>query len=114
VVLQIASWISGLGFLVYGYQCLRSPVMRAEFDRFQAPHYRTLTGILEILGGIGVLLGLILPWIGMLAALGLCVLMLMGIMTRIKIKDSPTQCLPAAFFCVLNGWIAVLHLRGVL
>ncbi|MBU6152831.1 MAG: DoxX family protein [Bdellovibrionales bacterium] len=112
MVLQIASWISGLGFLVYGYQCLRSPFMYAEFERFQVPHYRTLTGVLEILGGLGVLLGLIFPWIGMLASLGLCILMFLGVVTRIKIKDSPIQCLSAAFFCLINGWIAVLHLHG--
>jgi uncharacterized membrane protein YphA (DoxX/SURF4 family) len=113
VVLQVASWVSGLGFLIYGYQCLRSPLMRAEFERFQVPHYRSLTGVLEISGGLGVLLGLIVPWIGALASLGLCILMLMGVVTRIKVKDSLIQCLPAAFFCVLNGWIAMVYLYAL-
>jgi uncharacterized membrane protein YphA (DoxX/SURF4 family) len=88
--------------------------MRAEFERFQVPHYRTLTGVLEISGGLGVLLGLIVPWIGMLASLGLCILMFMGVATRIKINDRPIQCFPAAFFCVLNGGIAALQFQKVL
>lgn len=114
MVLQIASVVSGLGFLIYGYQCLRSSFMVAEFERFRVPKYRTLTGVLEILGGLGVLVGLMMPLIGMLSALGLCLLMLLGVVTRIKIKDSLIQCLPAAFFCGLNGWIAALHLQKFL
>jgi len=109
VLLQIASVISGIGFLVYGYQCLSSQFMKAEFARFKVPHYRTLTGVLEILGGIGVLLGVRLPILGIAAASGLALLMALGVVARIRVGDGLVQCSPALFFCILNGGIAVLH-----
>jgi uncharacterized membrane protein YphA (DoxX/SURF4 family) len=112
-VLLVASLVSGLGFLIYGFQCLVSPFMKAEFERFQVPHYRVLTGILEILGGIGVITGHFVPLIGALAAAGLCILMAMGVVTRIRVKDSAFQCLPASFFCFLNGLIAIQYFEAM-
>ncbi len=85
--------------------------MKQEFERFKVPQFRTLTGVLEILGGLGVILGIYFPAIGILASLGLCLLMGLGVVTRIKIKDTWLQCFPALFFCLLNGVIAALHLR---
>ena len=84
--------------------------MKQEFERFKVPQFRTLTGVLEILGGLGVILGIYFPAIGILASLGLCLLMGLGVVTRIKIKDTWLQCFPALFFCLLNGVIAFLHL----
>jgi uncharacterized membrane protein YphA (DoxX/SURF4 family) len=111
VLLNAASILSGIGFLLYGLQCLRSPFMKQEFERFKVPQFRTLTGVLEILGGLGVILGIYFPPIGILASLGLCLLMGLGVVTRVKINDTWLQCLPALFFCLLNGVIAALHLR---
>ncbi len=85
--------------------------MKQEFERFKVPQFRTLTGVFEILGGLGVILGIYFPAIGILASLGLCLLMGLGVVTRIKIKDTWLQCFPALFFCLLNGVIAALHLR---
>ncbi|NDG85044.1 MAG: hypothetical protein EBX52_08415 [Proteobacteria bacterium] len=113
MILQIASVISGVGFLVYGYQCLFSQFMESEFVRFKVPHYRTLTGILEILGGIGVLAGLSVPVLGIAAASGLALLMALGVATRIRVGDGFVQYSPALFFCILNGMIAVLHASGI-
>jgi len=111
VILQISSCVSGLGFLVYGYQCLTSQFMKEEFVRFKVPQYRTLTGILEILGGIGVLVGLQFPLLGILASIGLSLLMGLGVVARIRVGDGWVQCSPAFFFCILNAMIAVLHLQ---
>ena len=111
MILNAASLISGIGFLLYGYQCLRSPFMKLEFERFKVPQFRVLTGILEVLGGLGVIIGIMFPIIGIFASLGLCLLMALGVVTRIKIKDTWIQCFPALFFCLLNGLIALLHLR---
>jgi hypothetical protein len=87
--------------------------MKAEFERFQVSRYRVLTGILEILGGLGVMTGHFVPLIGALAGAGLCVLMAMGVVTRIRVKDSVLQCLPASFFCVLNGLIAIQYFEAM-
>ena len=110
-MLQVASVVSGLGFLVYGCQCLVSRFMKAEFVRFKVPQYRILTGILEILGGFGVLCGLTFPVLGILASSGLAILMGLRVVTRIRVGDRLLQCAPALFFCILNGVIAFLHLN---
>jgi uncharacterized membrane protein YkgB len=85
--------------------------MKAEFARFQVPQYRTLTGVLEILGGLGVLIGIWVPMLGVLGSMGLALLMGLGVLARIRVQDGMLQCLPALFFCILNGVITVLHLR---
>ena len=86
--------------------------MKAEFIRFKVPQYRTLTGLLEILGGLGVLLGLHLPVLGILASTGLALLMVLGVVARVRVGDGWIQCLPALFFGILNGIIAILHLKS--
>ena len=103
--ITVASWVSGIGFLGYGVECLRSPLMVAEFERFQVARFRVLTGLLEILGGAGVLSGLLIPWIGVISSLGLSILMAMGVVARRRVGDSWVQCFPAFFFMVLNAVI---------
>ena len=83
--------------------------MILEFQRFQVSSYRVLTGFLEILGGVGVIIGLFQREIGMISSFGLFLLMAMGVGVRLKIKDTLYQCLPALFFCLLNGAIFIGH-----
>jgi uncharacterized membrane protein YphA (DoxX/SURF4 family) len=52
---------SGLAFVVYGAMCLTSASMQAEFTRFGLERFKVLTGILEMLGGVGLLVGLKWP-----------------------------------------------------
>ena len=109
-VLLPACLISGVGFILYGIQCLRSPFMRTEFERFGQARFRVLTGILEVLGGVGVLAGLRFSPLGVFSAAGLCILMAMGTVVRIRIGDRFLQILPALFFGVLNALLCVLFL----
>ncbi|HUU94439.1 MAG TPA: hypothetical protein VM487_01770, partial [Phycisphaerae bacterium] len=52
---------SGGAFLLYGASCLVSDHMRSEFVRFGLNRFRLLTGVLEVLGGAGLLIGLAWP-----------------------------------------------------
>jgi hypothetical protein len=56
-------------------------------------------------GAAGLVLGLLYPLIGVLAAAGLSVLMMAGFLTRIKLKDNFLQTLPSFFFVVVNVYI---------
>ncbi|MBU6154494.1 MAG: DoxX family protein, partial [Bdellovibrionales bacterium] len=103
LILLPASLISGIAFIGYGIQCLYSPFMISEFERLGQSRFRTLTGVLELVGGIGVILGLKILALGLFSSLGLCSLMAMGIVVRQNAKDSFTQCIPAFFFCALNA-----------
>jgi hypothetical protein len=96
---------TAFSFLYYGLACLISPRLRIEFERFGLPEYRMLTGFLQLLGSLGIILGLIFPLLGTLASAGLTLLMVAGFITRIKIKDTFIETLPSFFFMLINGYI---------
>jgi hypothetical protein len=99
--------ISSLSFLFYGAHCLKSDYMKLEFKRYGLEKFRTLTGVLEILGGLGLLIGLEYKFILQFSSLGLCLLMLSGLVVRIKIKDRFTQILPALILFLFNFYIFI-------
>jgi uncharacterized membrane protein YphA (DoxX/SURF4 family) len=95
-------------FIGYGLTCFFSNKMVLEFQRFGLSHaQRKLTGILQILGGLGLVAGYFFhPSLALLAAAGLSLLMLMGFITRIKIKDNFYESSPSFVFMVINGYLA--------
>lgn len=103
--------ISGAAFLIFGSLCVFSSRMRAEFERYQLSKFRTLVGCLEVLGGLGVLLGHWWSPLMIFSAGGLALLMLLGVGVRIKIKDSVLQTLPAALLLLVNAAIFWLCLE---
>ena len=81
--------------------------MAAEFRRYRLSRFRRLTGILQLLGAIGLITGLFLPWVGGIAAAGISLQMACGLGIRVKIGDSWMLCLPAASYMLLCGWLAI-------
>lgn len=105
------SWLtifSALSFFVYGFGCVFTVHMAKEFERYGLAHFRVMTGVLQILGALGLTLGVFgFPVIGMLAALGLSLQMFFGVLVRIRVRDHLSQCLPAFFYFCLNAVIAI-------
>ncbi len=79
--------------------------MKAEFKRFGLEKAGTLTAILELLGGAGLIVGLKFQAILLVSAGGLSLLMLIGAAVRIWFKDSFWITIPALFFMALNAYI---------
>jgi hypothetical protein len=100
--------ISALLFLGYGGLCLFSDGMAAEFERYGLSRYRRSTGALEVLGGVGLIVGVLLPPIMLVASSGLALLMLLGLGARVRVRDPFVEMLPAAVLLVLNVFIAVV------
>ncbi len=96
---------SSLAFLTYGTLCLVTSSMQAEFKRFGLEHLRTLTGVLEVLGGVGLLVGLKWPFALRLSSAGIALLMIAGLLVRIKVGDGWLLCLPAFALLLLNVFI---------
>ena len=94
-----------VSFLFYGITCFTSPFMIMEFDRYGIPQYRKLTGVLQLLGALGIIIGVWIDFLQILSTLGLFLLMLFGVITRIMIKDGFIKTLPALFYCLLNGYL---------
>ena len=82
--------------------------MKKEFERFNLKGFGIYVIILEILGAIGLLVGLFYKPLLLLSSGGLALLMLLGLITRFKSKDSFLVSLPALFFMILNAYIFYL------
>ncbi len=98
---------SSLTFLTYGALCLSNLSMRSEFERFGLQNLRTLTGVLEVLGGIGLLVGLKWPLALRFSSAGLFLLMIAGLAVRIKVGDGWLMSLPAFALMMLNAYILI-------
>lgn len=79
--------------------------MKLEFKRFGLEKYGTITALLEILGALGLLVGLVFKPILFISSGGLALLMLFGLIVRVRVKDNFRLLLPALLFMVLNGYI---------
>lgn len=97
--------VSSLSFLGYGVAYFVSPNMKNEFKRFGLGKLGLVAIIFELLGAVGLLVGLKSYPILLISAGGLALLMFLGVVYRIKMKDSLLVSLPALFFMLLNAGI---------
>jgi len=100
--------LSGLSFIGYAIAYFVGPKMKTEFKRFGLEKYALTTIVFEILGGTGLLVGYFFQFdiLFKLSALGLSVLMLLGVLVRFKVNDGLFVTLPAFFFFLLNAYLA--------
>lgn len=107
----LVQYLSGLAFIMYGVGCLVSQRMKAEFVRFGLRRFRVLVGLLECLGGAGLLVGFWSDVILLFSSAGLSLLMLLGVVVRVYLRDTFLQTLPALVLLVLNMWIFISVLQ---
>ena len=99
--------LNGFTLSVYGLSCLSSHYMVLEFERYGLPQFRVLIGTLEFFGGLGLVVGLYEPIIGLLAAAGLSILLLCGFAVRVKVRDGILKSTPALLYFILNSYLAI-------
>lgn len=104
--LSITMLVCAVSFYLYGWSCLKTRYMEVEFKRYRLARFRKLTGQLQLLGATGIILGMLIPIIGGLAAAGLSLQMACGLGVRVRIGDSWFRCLPAILYMLACGWIA--------
>ncbi|SDM18769.1 DoxX-like family protein [Daejeonella rubra] len=105
VIDLILTWFSALSFLFYGLSFYTSGHMKDEFKRYGLEKFALLTSILQMLGGIGLIVGLLVHPILLISSAGLSILMLFGFSVRLKIKDGFWQSLPALSYFMLNSYL---------
>ncbi|SFI34812.1 DoxX family protein [Halpernia frigidisoli] len=103
--------ISSFSFLGYSVSYFISPNMKNEFKRLNVERSGFLVIILEILGALGLLVGLYYKPILLLSSGGLALLMFLGLVIRIKTKDGLLISLPATFYMLLNAYIFYLAIN---
>jgi hypothetical protein len=103
----LATFFSGISFLFFGAGCLTSPRMKSEFIRYGFDRQRALTGYLQMLGGLGLLIGYwVSTWLAGSASAGLGLMMVFGFGVRLKIRDSFLESSPAFFYAALNLYLS--------
>jgi len=95
--------LSIVAFLAYGSLCVAGKSMVSEFERFGLSRFRVLTGTLEVLGALGLLASYAIPVLAPLAAGGLSLLMFLGVLTRLRIRDTLAQIFPAFALMLVNA-----------
>lgn len=104
-LLNLFILISSLSFLGYGIAYFKSPKMKNEFKRFGLEKVGTIVVVFELMGAVGLLVGLKYLYILLISAAGLTLLMFLGLLVRLKVKDSFWISFPAFFFLVINAYI---------
>ena len=107
ILYQACRVLSILLFLYYGLAVLVANAMVEEFARFGLVRFRKFTGILEMLGSAGLLLGYFLPPFTVAAAAGLTLMMGAGVIVRLRCGDSLKDALPAIVMLLINLYIVV-------
>lgn len=105
IFLNLLIAFSAISFLFFGYACLTAPYMVTEFERYGLSRYRILNGYLQLAGGVALLAGLLFKPLALMGSAGLAILMLLGVLVRIRIKDSALQSAPAFIYMLLNIFI---------
>jgi len=105
--LNLCILISSLSFFGYAVSYFTSPHMKKEFERFGLEKIGLFTIVLELMGAAGLIVGLIYNPILLISSLGLALLMLVGLMVRIRLKDNMWISLPAFFYMGLNTYIFI-------
>ena len=93
---------SGISFIIYSFHSILSKRMMLDFSRWGIANLRFLVAAFQMLGGIGLLLGIYYVWLLCLASFFLTLMMIAAIIIRIKVKDSFLMTLPAIMYAVLN------------
>ena len=104
-VIAVCTLISSFSFFAYAYSYFKKPNMKKEFKRFGLEKIGLTTVLLEIIGALGLLVGLKFYFFLMISSLGLALLMFAGLIVRIKSRDSIWISLPALFYLILNTFI---------
>ena len=93
---------SALSFIFYGINSFFSKRMVSEYARWGYSNHRILLGSIQLLGGIGLLVGLTNSVLLSVASFLLTFMMITAVIVRIKIKDSLINMFPAVFYTGLN------------
>ena len=98
---------TAVAFLVYGIACFFSRALTAEFERWGLRSIQRLTGSLEILGGLGLLVGFFSPTIRCMSSSGLALMMVCALLVRAKVRDRAVLWAPAALLLVVTLGLAL-------
>jgi uncharacterized membrane protein YphA (DoxX/SURF4 family) len=104
---EVLRALSMLLFFYYGISVLVSDAMVREFEKFGLLRFRKLTGVLEVVGAAGLLIGYLVPALVIVASGGLALLMVLGVAVRLRAGPPLTDAIPALVMLVINVYVCV-------
>ena len=93
---------TAVSFIIYGYSSFISRRMKSEYARWGYNNQRKIVGSLQLLGGIGLILGLQINVLLITTSFCFIMMMTMAIFIRVKIRDNITDILPAITYLFLS------------
>lgn len=104
-LLTICVLLSSFSFLFYAISYFVGTHMKNEFKRFNLEKLGFLVIMLEIVGALGLLIGIWYKPLLLVSSAGLALLMFLGVIVRFNLKDSLWITIPALFYMSLNAYI---------
>tara|TARA_Y100000385_G_C12932739_1_gene567481 strand:- start:452 stop:796 length:345 start_codon:yes stop_codon:yes gene_type:complete len=93
---------SAISFVVYGINSFFSKRMVVEYERWGFKNQRVILGTCQVLGGLGLLVGLVIPLLLSVTSFLLMCMMLAAVFVRIQLKEKVIQMLPALLYVAVN------------
>lgn len=115
ILTVVVSVLLALVFLAVGIAKLRATEhVNTTMDGLRVtPGLRNIIGTLEILGAVGVIAGLWLEPLGVVAAAGLVLLTIGAIIFHVRARESVKQFAPVFGFPALAGIVAALQATNI-
>ena len=102
MIKEIFVLFSAISFVIYSLHSVFSRRMIIEFARWGIGNLRILVASFQMLGGIGLLLGMYNIWLLCLASFFLMLMMITAIIIRVRVRDSFLQTVPALIYALLS------------
>ena len=111
IVPEIFEFCSAISFIIYGILSFRSNIMKSEFKRWGISKFRFIVGCAQLTGGFGLLIGYYFQIMTLISSFGLALLMLLGFILRLIVKDGVIKSIPAFFYLLVNLYIFLINLN---
>src|SRR5690625_8021743 len=97
VISFVLQGIIGVLFLIAGIQKISGHEQRVDmFKNLKLPQwFRVVTGWVQLVGVVGLIIGFWLPWVAVIAGLWFAVTMLVAVLAHIRVKDPFSESMPA-------------------
>ncbi|HBL38311.1 MAG TPA: hypothetical protein DDZ19_04390 [Flavobacteriales bacterium] len=102
-IYRIILLFSAISFIGYGINSIFSKRMISEYERWGFKNQRIILSCCQLLGGLGLLIGLAQPLMLSVASFLLTCMMLAAVVIRMRIKERAVKMLPALLYVILNS-----------
>lgn len=111
MIVTVLQVLLGLFFLASGGSKIAGAKVQVEnFERWRLPQwFRSVVGVVEVIGALGLLAGVAVHWLASVAALWLAAVMVGALLTHTRVRDAAQNFAPAAVLLVIAVIVVALR-----